>query len=90
MNKRDLVDSLAKAANISKAAAERGVNSMLTTMASAIREGDRVTLVGFGSFSLVERAPRVGRNLKTGEIMRIPSRRAVRFRPGKELTDNLQ
>ncbi|HFQ89433.1 MAG TPA: HU family DNA-binding protein, partial [Desulfobulbus sp.] len=61
MNKSDLVDSLAKAANISKVAAERGLNTMLTSMTSAIQEGERVTLVGFGSFSLVERAPRVGR-----------------------------
>ncbi|HEB49947.1 MAG TPA: HU family DNA-binding protein [Desulfobulbus sp.] len=90
MNKSDLVDSLAKAANISKVAAERGLNSLLTSMASAIQEGERVTLVGFGSFSLVERAPRVGRNPKTGETVRIPPRRAVRFRPGKELADRLQ
>ncbi len=90
MNKSDLVDSLAKAANISKVAAERGLNSLLTSMTSAIQEGERVTLVGFGSFSLVERAPRVGRNPKTGETVRIPPRRTVRFRPGKELSDKLQ
>ena len=90
MNKSDLVDSLAKAANISKVAAERGLNTMLTSMTSAIQEGERVTLVGFGSFSLVERAPRVGRNPKTGEPVHIPPRLAVKFRPGKELAEKLQ
>ncbi|HFQ91044.1 MAG TPA: HU family DNA-binding protein, partial [Desulfobulbus sp.] len=76
--------------NISKVAAERGLNTMLTSMTSAIQEGERVTLVGFGSFSLVERAPRVGRNPKTGERVCIPPRRAVKFRPGKELAEKLQ
>ncbi len=90
MNKSDLVESIARSANISKSAAERGLNGMLQTMAGAIEEGERVTLVGFGSFSVIERAPRLGRNPKTGEEIPIPSRRSVRFRPGKKLVRNLQ
>lgn len=90
MNKSDLVASIAKAANISKMAAERGLNSMLNTMAEAMEDGERVTLVGFGSFAVVDRAPRLGRNPKTGEKVAIPPRRGVKFRPGKDLARKLQ
>jgi len=90
MNKNDLVQSIASAAKISKVAAEKGLNGMLSTMSDAMEEGERVTLVGFGSFSIVERAPRLGRNPKTGEAIPIPPRRAVKFRPGKELVQKVQ
>jgi len=90
MNKSDLVNSIAKSANISKVAAERGLNGMLSSITNAIEDGERVTLVGFGSFSLVDRAPRLGRNIKTGETVQIPSRQAVRFVPGKKLVNRLR
>lgn len=90
MNKNDLIKSIAQSANISKVAAERGLNGMLQTMSNAMEGGERVTLVGFGSFSIVERAPRLGRNPRTGEEVRIPSRRGVKFRPGKELVERIQ
>ncbi len=86
MNKNDLIESIAHSAQISKIAAERGLNGLLTTLSSAMEDGQRVTLVGFGSFSVVERAPRIGRNPKTGETVPIPSRRVVKFRPGKDLS----
>jgi len=89
MNKRDLIETIAGAANISKVAAEKGLNGMLTTMACAMEEGERVTLAGFGSFQVVERAPRVGRNPKTGEPIPIPPRKGVKFRPGKHLSGKL-
>lgn len=90
MNKNDLVQSIASAAMISKVAAEKGLNGMLSTMTDAMEEGERVTLVGFGSFSIVERAPRVGRNPKTGETVPIPPRKSVKFRPGKELIQKVR
>ncbi len=90
MNKSDLVASIAQSAKISKVAAERGLNGMLSTITTAIEDGERVTVVGFGSFSLVDRAPRLGRNPKTGESVRIPSRRAVKFNPGKELVQKIR
>lgn len=89
MNKSDLIETIASSARISKAAAERGLNGMLTMMSSAMEGGERVTLAGFGSFTVVDRAPRTGRNPKTGEIVPIPSRKAVRFRPGKHLSQKL-
>ncbi len=90
MNKSDLIKTIAESANISKVAAERGLNGMLSTMAEAMEEGERVTLVGFGSFAVVERAPRQGRNPKTGEPVPIPARRVVKFRPGRHLIKKVQ
>lgn len=90
MNKSDLIESIASSAKISKVAAEKGLNGMLSTMSAAMEDGERVTLVGFGSFCVVDRAPRLGRNPKTGESVPIPSRRAVKFRPGKELSKKIQ
>lgn len=90
MNKNDLIESIAHSAQISKIAAERGLNGLLSTLSAAMQEGKRVTLVGFGSFSVVDRAPRTGRNPKTGETVPIPSRRVVKFRPGKELSGKVQ
>ncbi len=86
MNKNDLIESIAISAQISKVAAERGLNGLLSTMSAAMKDGKRVTLVGFGSFSVVDRAPRTGRNPKTGETVQIPPRKVVKFRPGKDLS----
>ena len=86
MNKNDLIESIALSAQISKIAAERGLNGLLSTLSAAMKDGKRVTLIGFGSFSVVDRAPRTGRNPKTGESVPIPQRRVVKFRPGKELS----
>ena len=90
MNKNDLIKSIAQSARISRVTAEMGLNGLLSALEAAMKEGQRVTLVGFGSFSVVDRAPRTGRNPKTGETVPIPSRRVVRFRPGKELADKIQ
>ncbi len=90
MNKSDLVKSIAGAAQISRVAAEKGLNGLLSSMAEAMEEGERVTLVGFGSFSIVKRAKRLGRNPKTGEVIPIPPRKVVKFRPGKDLTEKIQ
>ncbi|MCI5221149.1 MAG: HU family DNA-binding protein [Candidatus Electrothrix sp. AR4] len=85
MNKLDLVKSIAQSANISNADAERGLIGLLQTMKDAIEGGERINLVGFGSFSVIDRAARVGRNPKTGEQVRIPSRRCIKFCPGQAL-----
>lgn len=90
MNKNDLVASIASSAKISKKAAAQGLDGLLSSLATAIKEGKRVTLTGFGSFSIVDRAPRTGRNPKTGEVVPIPQRRAVKFRPGKDLSFKIQ
>ena len=89
MNKGDLVESIACSANISKVDAERALLGMLSTMTDAMQGGERVNLVGFGSFSIVDRAPRLGRNPKTGEPVAIPSRRGIKFNPGRALLEKI-
>jgi len=90
MNKNDLVASIMKSAKINRKAATLGLNGLLSSLSAAIKEGKRVSLSGFGSFSLVERAPRTGRNPRTGEKVPIPPRRVVKFRPGRELAVKIQ
>jgi DNA-binding protein HU-beta len=90
MNKNDLVEFIAHSAQISKNAAERGLNGLLSTLSSAMKDGKCVKLIGFGSFSVVDRASRTGRNPKTGELVPIPPRRVVKFRPGKALAQKIQ
>ena len=90
MNKSEMIDQIAASADLSKAAAGRAPDATIAAVQTALKKGGTVTLVGFGSFSVVDRAPRTGRNPKTGETVPIPSRRVVRFRPGKELADKIQ
>jgi DNA-binding protein HU-beta len=87
MNKSELVDNMANAAGISKAAAEKALNGMLDGIAEALSKGDKVTLVGFGTFSVAERAARQGRNPQTGKTIKIEARKVARFKPGSKLTD---
>ena len=90
MNKNDLVASIAHAAQISKNAAERGFNGLLSTLLSAMKEGKCVKLIGFSSFSVVDRASRTGRNPRTGELVPITPRWVVKFRQGKDLSLKIQ
>ena len=85
MNKGELVEKLASECNLSKAAAEQVINSTFSTIAEAIKAGDKVTLVGFGTFSVSERSAREGRNPQTGEKMQIPARKVVKFKAGSKL-----
>ena len=87
MNKSELIDTVAQAAEISKSAAERAVDAMIGAVKSSLRKGEEVTLVGFGTFLAAERAARQGRNPRTGEPVAIPAARVPRFRAGKALKD---
>ena len=89
MNKKELVDAMADAAGISKAEAEKALNGMLMAVSSALAKGDKVTLVGFGTFSTREREARTGRNPRTGEAVDVPSKRVPYFKPGKEMRERL-
>jgi DNA-binding protein HU-beta len=85
MNKADMVDRLAAAAGITKTQAASALDAMVSGITSALKKGNRVTLVGFGSFSTAQRAARTGRNPKTGKPISIAARRVARFIPGAEL-----
>jgi DNA-binding protein HU-beta len=87
MNKKELVDSMAEAADISRAAAEKALNSALAGIAEALTKGDKVTLVGFGTFSAVKRAARQTKNPRTGEAVEIPAKTVAKFKAGSKLAD---
>lgn len=89
MNKSELIERMASDADISKAAAERALESFTTSVQSTLKKGGSVTLVGFGSWSVTKRAARTGRNPKTGEAIKIKARKAPKFSPGKAFKDAL-
>ena len=85
MNKTELVIALAERTGLSKKNAEEVLNTALDIITETLAEGERVQLVGFGSFEVRERAPRIGRNPRTREAVEIPASRAVQFKSGKVL-----
>jgi len=85
MNKADLVDRIAGACNISKAQATTAIDTTVESVTSALRKGDRVALIGFGTFSVSQRKARNGRNPQTGATIKIAARRVAKFTPGNEL-----
>lgn len=87
MNKTDLIDLIADKADISKASASRALEAALGGITDALRAGDQVSLLGFGTFAVKQRAERQGRNPKTGELLSIAASRAAGFKPGKALRD---
>ena len=87
MNKADLIDSVASATGLGKSEAGSAVESVLNVITSALQRGESVSLVGFGIFSISERAARVGRNPRTGESITIAPSRAPKFKAGKGLKD---
>jgi DNA-binding protein HU-beta len=86
MNKSDLVASMASAAEISKADAEKSLNGALSAITSALKKGDKVTLVGFGTFSVSKRAARTGRNPQTGKAINIKAKKVTKFKAGSKLS----
>ncbi|MDD5528757.1 MAG: HU family DNA-binding protein [bacterium] len=85
MNKSDLVARMAKKSGVSQSAAEVALNEFMAGVSDALKKGERVTLVGFGSWDVRKRAARKGRNPQNGKALSIPARRVVRFRTGSEL-----
>ena len=89
MNKTDLIDHVAKQADISKAAAGRALAALVAAIKTTLRTGGSVTLVGFGTFVVGKRAARTGRNPRTGATIKIKAAKVPKFRPGKALKDHL-
>ncbi|MEJ2417672.1 MAG: HU family DNA-binding protein [Exilibacterium sp.] len=87
MNKSELIEAIAASADIPKAAAGRALDAMVDTVANALKDGDQVVLVGFGTFSVKERAARTGRNPQTGEPIQIAAAKIPSFKAGKALKD---
>ncbi len=87
MNKAELIEAMADAADISKAAAGRALDGMVDAITDAMKKGDTLSLVGFGTFSVRERAARTGRNPRTGEEIKIAAAKIPAFKAGKALKD---
>jgi DNA-binding protein HU-beta len=89
MNKTELIDQIAASADISKAAAGRALDATVETIKETLKAGDTVSLIGFGTFYVGERAARTGRNPRTGETLEIKPAKQPKFRSGKGLKDAL-
>ena len=87
MNKADLIARIAEDADLSKKSAEAALNAFVDAVEGALKKGEKVQLVGFGSFEVTQRAARKGRNPQTKEEIKIPAMKAPKFRPGKALKD---
>jgi DNA-binding protein HU-beta len=87
MNKSELVSKMAELAGVTKVQAERGLSALIQAITEAVEKGEAIRLVGFGSFEVVRRAERAGRNPRTGEALKIPAKKVVKFRAGERLNE---
>jgi DNA-binding protein HU-beta len=85
MKKTDIISRMAEGAGITKAQADKAMEGLFEAVKDGLKDGGKVTFVGFGTFSVAERKARAGRNPKTGEVVEVPAKRVPHFKPGKEL-----
>jgi len=90
MTKTDLIAKMAKDAKVTKAAAAKALDSLVDGIKKSLKKGDKVTLIGFGTFSVTQRKARKGRNPQTGKEIKIPARKAPKFSAGKALKDGVK
>ena len=90
MNKGELVDSIAKDAGLSKADAGKALNAFITNVSGSLKKGDSIQLIGFGTFSISNRAARTGRNPQTGATIQIKAKKVAKFKAGKALADTVK
>jgi DNA-binding protein HU-beta len=89
LNKKELIESIADHAGINKAAAEKALNSTLMAISETLKNGDTISLVGFGTFSVAKREARQGKNPQNGDVIKIPAKNVVRFKAGKNLSETV-
>ncbi|NQU55140.1 MAG: HU family DNA-binding protein [Bacteroidetes bacterium] len=87
MNKAQLIDAMAAGAGLTKADAKKALDAFVTATTDALKAGDRVALIGFGSYSVTERSARTGRNPQTGKEIQIAAKKVVKFKAGAELAE---
>jgi len=87
MNKAQLIDAIAEKAGLTKADSKKALDAFVEATTDALKNGDRVALIGFGSFSVSTRSARTGRNPQSGAPIEIPEKKVVKFKPGAELED---
>ena len=89
MNKAELIDAIASEAGLSKADAKKALDGFVNATADALKKGERISLVGFGSFDISKRNARNGRNPKTGAVIQIAAKNTIRFKAGSELSSSV-
>ena len=89
MSKAELVEKIAEQAKLTKVDADRALNAFINVVTASLKEGEDVALVGFGTFSIGDRAERQGRNPQTGEVITISAKKVVKFKPGKALKEEV-
>ena len=90
MNKAQLIDAIAADAELSKTDSRKALDAFIKATTGSLKTGDRVALVGFGSFSVTKREARLGRNPQTGKEIKIPAKNVVKFKAGSDLTESVQ
>lgn len=89
MNKTQLIDAIAEETGLTKVDSRKALDAFMKVVGDTLEDGEKVTLVGFGSFSVTHRPSRMGRNPRTGQPLKIKARNAVRFRPGSRLNEKV-
>jgi len=90
MNKTQLIDAVAVESGLTKLDARKAVDAFIKTAGEQLKQGEKIALVGFGTFSVIERSARTGRNPQTGAKLEIGKRKIIKFKAGSELTDDVQ
>jgi len=90
VNKAELVEEVVNETGLTRRTAREAVNTITSVITDALARGEKVTLVGFGTFKVMERKARTGRNPQTGQTIQIPAKKAPKFRPGKGLRDKVR
>ncbi|WP_314204824.1 HU family DNA-binding protein [Capnocytophaga bilenii] len=87
MNKTELIDAIAVASGVSKTDTKKAVEAFFSTVEDALKKGDKVSIVGFGSWQVADKEAREARNPRTGEVIKVPAKKVVKFKAGAELAD---
>ncbi|MBP7849887.1 MAG: HU family DNA-binding protein [Lentimicrobiaceae bacterium] len=90
MNKAELIEAMASESKMTKADAKKALDAFVSATSKALKKGDRVALVGFGSFAVAKRAARKGRNPQTGKEIKIAAKKVVKFKPGADLAKKVK
>ena len=90
MNKTQLIDAIAVEADLTKADVKKAIDAFIKTTGEQLKQGEKIALVGFGTFSVLERSARIGRNPQTGEKIEISTKKVVRFKAGSDLINEVQ
>jgi DNA-binding protein HU-beta len=90
MNKADLIEAIASETKLTKVSAKKALDAFISATSKSLKKGDRVALVGFGSFSIAKRSARKGRNPQTGKVINIAAKKVVRFKAGNDLAGKIK